>query len=137
MKLTVFLSEVMLMALLAGSAQAQTPTKVALDKTLKKQTIEAITVLLDSNYVFPEMARKMNQLLLKNLRSGKYDKFAEPEELANRLTDDLRSVSHDLHLAVTFGPQRIAQMRCDTLNGESLPEVIRAHQRNNYGLNSY
>jgi len=25
-------------------------------------------------------------------------------------------------------------MRCDTVNGESLPEVIRAHQRNNYGF---
>ncbi|MHB8157648.1 MAG: hypothetical protein ACYDEQ_09715, partial [Desulfocucumaceae bacterium] len=117
MKLISFLSKVVLMALLAGSAPAQTPTpiKVALDKTLKKQTIEAITILLDSNYVFPETAKKMNQLVQKNLRSGKYNKITDPEELAGRLTEDLRSVSHDLHLNIRYEPGQIAAMRADTL----------------------
>ncbi|MBI5806347.1 hypothetical protein HZA73_09905 [candidate division TA06 bacterium] len=134
MKLTVFLSEVMLMALLAGSAQAQTPSKVALDKILKKQTIEAITVLLDSNYVFPETAKKMNQLVLKNLRSGKYNKITDPEELAGRMTEDLRSVSHDLHLNVRYEPGQIAAIRADTLKNQVPPELIKSWQRINYGF---
>lgn len=134
MKLTVFLSKVMLMALLAGSAQAQAPAKVALDKTLKKQTIEAVTVLLDSNYVFPETTKKMNQLVLKNLRSGKYDKITDPEELAGRLTEDLRSVSHDLHLNVRYEPGQIAAMRADTLKNQVPPELTKSWQRINYGF---
>jgi hypothetical protein len=134
MKLTVFLSEVMFMALLAGSAQAQTPTKAALDKTLKKQTIEAITVLLDSNYVFPETAKKMNQLVLKNLRSGKYNKINDPEELAGHLTEDLRSVSHDLHLNVRYEPGQIAAMRADTQSNQIPPELIKSWQRINFGF---
>ena len=134
MKLTVFLSEVMLMALLAGSVQAQTPAKVALDKTLKKQTIEEITVLLDSNYVFPETAKKMNQLVLKNLRSGKYNKITDPEELAGRLTEDLRSVSHDLHLNVRYEPGQIAAMRADTQSNQVPPELMKSWQRINYGF---
>ena len=134
MKLTVFLSEVMLMALLAVSAQAQTPAKITLDKTLKKQTIEAITVLLDSNYVFPETAKKMDQLVLKNLRSGKYNKINDPEELAGRLTEDLRSVSHDLHLNVRYEPGQIAAMRADTQSNQVPPELMKSWQRINYGF---
>jgi len=59
MKQITFLAEVMMAAMLAGFALAQPSPKAALDKAVKKQTIEAITVLLDSNYVFPETARKM------------------------------------------------------------------------------
>jgi hypothetical protein len=134
MKLTLFLSEVMLMALLAGSAQAQTPAKLALGKAIKKQTIEAITVLLDSNYVFPETAKKMDQLVLKNLRSGKYNKITDPEDLAGRLTEDLRSVSHDLHLNVRYEPGQIAAMRADTQNNQVPPEWMKSMQRINYGF---
>ena len=134
MKPKMFLAEIILAVLLAGSAQAQTPTKVALDKTLKKQTIEAITVLLDSNYVFPETAKKMNKLVLKNLRSGKYNKITDPEELAGRLTEDLRSVSHDLHLNVRYEPGQIAVMRADTLKNQVPPELTKSWQRINYGF---
>jgi len=134
MKTKVLLTGIMLAALLAGAAQAQTPAKVALDKTLRKQTIEAITVLLDSNYVFPETAKKMNQLVLKNLGSGKYIKITDPEELAGRLTDDLRSVSHDLHLNVRYEPGQIAAMRADTLKNQVPPELIKSWQKINYGF---
>lgn len=136
MKLTVLFSGMMLAALLAGSAQAQasaTP-KAALDKAAKKQTVEAITVLLDSNYVFPETARKMNQLVKKNLSSGKYSKITDPEELAVRLTEDLRSVSHDLHLNVRYEPGQIAAMRADTQKNQVPPELTKMWQRINYGF---
>ncbi|MDO9392273.1 MAG: S41 family peptidase [bacterium] len=134
MKLVVLLSKMMLMALLAGSIQAQPQPKVALDKTIKKQTIEAVTILLDSNYVFPETAKKMNRLVLKNLRSGKYDKITDPEELAGRLTEDLRSVSHDLHLNVRYEPGQIAAMRADTQSNQVPPEWMKSMQRINYGF---
>ena len=64
MKPIMFLAEVMMAAMLAGFALAQPSPKTGLDKAVIKQTIEAITVQLDSNYIFPETARKMNQLLL-------------------------------------------------------------------------
>ncbi len=134
MKPKAFLAEIILAVLLAGSAQAQTPAKVDLDKTLKKQTIEAITILLDSNYVFPETAKKMNQLVLKNLRSGKYNQITDPDELAGRLTEDLRSVSHDLHLNVRYEPGQIAAMRADTQSNQVPPELIKSWQRINYGF---
>lgn len=112
----------------------QPAPKIQLDAKMKKQTVDSACVLLAKNYVFPEKAAKMIKLLKKNLKSGVYNRLDDPEEFANRLTGDLRSVSRDRHLAVMFGPQRIAQMRCDTLSGETLPEIIRAHQRDNYGF---
>jgi hypothetical protein len=134
MKPIMFLAEVMMVAMLTGSVHAQSSPKVVLDKAIKKQTVEAITVMLDSNYVFPETARKMNQLVQKNLRSGKYNKITDPEELAGRLTEDLRSVSHDLHLNVRYEPGQIAAMRADTQSNQVPPELMKSWQRINYGF---
>lgn len=107
---------------------------IRLDSKIKIQTVDSISSLLDSNYVFPETARKMNQLVQKNLRSGKYNKITDPEELAGRLTEDLRSVSHDLHLNVRYEPGQIAVMRADTLKNQVPPELTKSWQRINYGF---
>lgn len=105
-----------------------------LDRVLIRSTVDSACALLESNYVFPEAAARMVKLLRKNLKSGAYDRLVGPEALADRVTADMRSVTNDRHLALMYGPQRIAQMRCDTVFGESLPEVIRMHQRDNFGF---
>jgi len=115
-------------------APAQPVTQIAIDKAIRKSVIDSVSKLLADNYVFPGKAKAMSALLRKNLKAGTYDRISNPEEFAARLTNDLRMVTKDRHLAVIFGPQRIAQMRCDTIYGESLPEVIRARQRDNFGF---
>ncbi len=113
---------------------AQPATQIAMDKGLRKSVVDSVSKLLADNYVFPDKALAMSALLRKNIKSGAYDRLSSPEDFAARLTNDLRSVTKDRHLAVIYGPQRIAQMRCDTIYGESLPEIIRAHQRDNFGF---
>jgi len=127
-----FIALILLPSLTPAFLPAQQRPK--LDKALRKATVDSACVLLVKNYVFPETAIKMTQLLKKNLKSGAYDRLDDPEEFAQRLTADLRSINNDRHMAIRFGPQLVAQMRCDTIHGESLPEVIRAHQRDNYGF---
>lgn len=105
-----------------------------LDAKLKRQTVDSISVLLDSCYVFPQTAQKMIKLIKRNLRSGKYEKICDPEIFANTLTEDLLSVSHDLHLKVQYEPEQIVIMRQDTLKETVPPEMIKSWRKINYGF---
>jgi hypothetical protein len=77
----------------------------------KKAVVEAVAAVLQKQYVFPEVAGKMGELIRKNLKAGKYQAIAEPRGFAAKLTEDLRSISRDRHLGVLFAPERIREMK--------------------------
>ncbi|MCE7053036.1 S41 family peptidase [Algoriphagus sp. AGSA1] len=72
-------------------------------------TVDSINSKLRSNYVFPEVADKMLQILKKKLKDGKYNSLTDPTELTRQLTSDLQSISKDKHLIVVFNPSVIAR----------------------------
>lgn len=81
--------------------------------------------MLNNNYVFPERAAQMSELLLKKLNSGAYESVSDLDEFAEILTNDLQSISKDKHLRVWNN------------NGEKLKQRSNcgAFQRNfNYGF---
>lgn len=127
-----FISILVLALALAMPAMGQPVSKTVLNPALKKQTVDSVAVMLDSAYVFPLTARKMSKLIKSNLKSGKYNKINDPEELAARLTEDLRSVSRDLHLGVRYEPAQIAAMRQDTANNDQV--FLEMLKKNNYGF---
>ena len=51
-------------------------------------------------YLFPEIAAKLAQQLA--VHEKEYRTLSEPSALARRLTDDMRAVALDQHLAVTL-----------------------------------
>src|SRR5688572_7138035 len=61
-------------------------------------TIDSISRKLNKNYVFPEVAVRMIEVLKTNLKSGKYSSLTNSSELANQLTKDLQEISKDKHL---------------------------------------
>jgi C-terminal processing protease CtpA/Prc len=56
-----------------------------------------------ADYVFPEIGEKL-QSEIRNRRS-EYRAISDPNALAAKLTEDLRVVGHDNHLAVSFGEE--------------------------------
>jgi hypothetical protein len=78
-----------------------------IDDARRRTLIDAIAKELDAHYVFPELATKMIAAIREHLERGDYDKITQGEELADALTRDLRTVSHDLHLGVRFGNRRV------------------------------
>ncbi len=86
----------------AGLAQQGPP---AVDTKDRKAIIEDITAALNETYVFPETATKMGELLARQLAGGAYDDLKDLESFAQKLTEDLQSVSHDLHLRVRWAPE--------------------------------
>ncbi|MFD7641433.1 S41 family peptidase [Kitasatospora sp. NPDC059795] len=61
--------------------------------------VESIADLVHANYVFPDVARELADLLRRRSAEGAY-RADSAEELAEPVTADLRSVNGDLHLSL-------------------------------------
>lgn len=77
----------------------------------KKLVVDSIALFMEEKYVFPDKGKEMGQLVLNNLKAGKYDGISDPQDFAAALTEDLRSVNHDRHIGVMYGPEMIAMIR--------------------------
>ncbi|NIA57090.1 S41 family peptidase [Massilia sp. TW-1] len=77
------------------------------DGPTRAQAIDTLIARLDQHYVFPETARQIETLLRQRQHGGKYDAITNGEQFAARLTADMASVAHDLHMKVKFSPTRL------------------------------
>jgi hypothetical protein len=83
-----------------------TPARLAaqvLDTQARADVIEAVIEQLGRAYVFPETADRMAADLRSRLGRGEYEASAAVQAFAERLTEDLQSISHDKHLRVRVG----------------------------------
>ena len=100
-------------------------------------TIDSINNKLQTNYVFPEIANKMAQNLIQNLKKGKYNSLVNPSEFAGQLTDDLQSVSNDKHIRVRFDQRGIAAQNEAVTTEDSLRllhNYVDNMKRRNFGF---
>ena len=101
---------ILLMLFSAAGVRAQSQPK-PINDVEKKAVINAVADMLVRQYVFPETARKMGDLIRRNLKAGKYAVLDDPQAFAAKLSEDLQSVSRDRHLGVRYAPERILEMR--------------------------
>ncbi len=85
-----------------GSAAAASPQVPAFDAKAESDVIAAVAKLLTDNYIYPDTGKRAAALIGENLRTGAY-KGLDRDAFAKRLTDDLRSVTHDKHMWVGAG----------------------------------
>lgn len=78
---------------------------------LRAQTVEGVASAVQEGYVYPELGRKMADALRGALEDGAYDSIDRDVDLARRLTDDLRAISHDRHLGVRPAPPASEEAR--------------------------
>lgn len=78
--------------------------RVLLDNGLRQAVLRGITAALQEFYVDPPLAETMIATLQKNDKAGDYAGISDGAIFADRLTRDLRDVSHDKHLGVDFHP---------------------------------
>ncbi len=106
----------------------------------KGEVIDSICAQLNNNYVFPEVAKEMADLLHKKLKEKQYDALSDPRQFATTLTTDLQSISKDKHLRVNFNPQQVEEMRAfaerqEENEDEEIPEAwLKSMARNNFGF---
>lgn len=89
-------------------AEAQRPQ---LDGATRAKIIDWISEKMNEIYVFPDVAKKMENLIRKKLADGDYDKLTDPVQFTRALRKDLVSVSNDRHFNVVYAPQPSLRMQ--------------------------
>ena len=128
------LSFIVLLCGMGLTSRAQTDSEVIETKE-KKEVVDSISSILNRSYVFPDVATKMSELLKKNLNAKKYAQISDPNEFAEVLTADVRSVSKDLHLRVQFNPEGIARRRNAALSAADSIAFAKQRLQNNKAAN--
>ena len=123
--------------LLDANLKAQSTPSPLTDEE-KSEVVDSIQSLLANNYVYPEIAEEMNRTIQQRLNAGAYEGISDPMIFAETLTEDLRSISQDLHLRVQFGPERSAALRARQNQPDNTgpsPEALERIAATNFGFN--
>jgi len=84
--------------------QEQPGPAPALERAARLEMIDTLLASLNAHYVFPDKAKEIETVLRQRVREGKYDAATDGKQLAQQLTDDLRDIAHDKHMAVFYSP---------------------------------
>jgi hypothetical protein len=130
--LALLLAGLLIMA--ATSLRAQDSPMTSAERAV---VIDSISSKLNSNYVFPKVAEKMSADLRAKLNKGEYNSITDPNQFANKLTEDLQSVSKDKHLRVSFAPDQIREQEQAVSPEDSIAFMnrwIAQMKRDNFGF---
>jgi hypothetical protein len=75
-----------------------------IDAATRARVIDGAIVQLNESYVFPDVAKKMEDAVRARLKKGEYDSVTDGDAFAKMLTENFQEVSHDKHLRVDFSP---------------------------------
>jgi len=85
-------------------AQSRTPgASASLSDAEQSAAVQSIVTIFEQRYVFPQLRAPIVARLNAAHQSGRYA-VADPVVFAERVTEDLRAVSHDKHLSLTVDP---------------------------------
>jgi hypothetical protein len=89
-------------------AQPEQPD-LTIDAATRTKVIDAILERLNNSYVFPEVAKKMEQSIRERVEKKEYDEITSAKQFATTLTNDLQAVSKDKHLRVRYSHSAIPE----------------------------
>jgi hypothetical protein len=112
---------------------------LVLDAEMRAEVVERIGQMMKNHYIYEETAEKMAEKINAQLDEGNYDKMDDAMEFSRVLTKDLRSVSKDRHIRVTFSPEVVQRMRARQSRSEEEREKerkadIERQRRRNFGF---
>ncbi len=109
-----------------------TITTFVVDAAARRRAIDGAVAMLNESYVFPDVARKIESVVRVRENAGEYDTLNNGIAFAEKLTADLREVSHDKHLSVSFSPVILPK---EPRPGGPDPAAMRGRlERNNCGF---
>jgi retinol-binding protein 3 len=100
-----------LRALPPGASVSDLTFKI--DAATRTRVIDGAIAQLNQTYVFPEVAKKMEEAVRARQKKGEYDGITDGNTLAAKLTDNFQEVSHDKHLRVNYDPMKIPERADD------------------------
>lgn len=101
----------------------------------RAKVIDAVFENINRSYVFPETAKQMESHVRGLVKNGEYDSISSGRKLAERLTEDLQSISKDKHLRVRFSYDVLPiRSRNDRPSEDEIAERSRFMKDVNYGF---
>ena len=82
---------------------------LTIDAATRTKVIDTLLKRLNDSYVFPEVAKKMEQSIKERVEKKEYDQITSAKDFATKLTNDLQAVSKDKHLRVRYSHQPIPE----------------------------
>jgi hypothetical protein len=110
----VYAFQLLALLFIVSAAGQQPQTDPPIDEVIRTSVIERLLSMVDAGYVIPEAA----QIAIKTVRiaqeAGEYQGIGTARRFAERLTSDLRSATHDKHIAVFFSPESAPPAKSST-----------------------
>lgn len=119
-----------LRAIPAGTAVSDLTFRI--DAATRARVIDASISQLNESYVFPDVAKRMEEAVRARQKRGEYDAITDGNALAAKLTEDFQEVSHDKHLHVDYSPVKIPDRPEDA---KPSPEEIAEYHRQMLRMN--
>jgi len=105
------------------------------DDATKAAIIDSVAMALNEVYVFPDVARKMEKALRRNMRMKAYKDLQTYDEFTRQLTEDLYEIGNDKHLHVDYYPEQdFRSIDEDSLSDEEHRRMMEWMTYNNYGF---
>jgi hypothetical protein len=86
----------------ATAQQPGEPPDMTIDAAARTEVIDGVLKKLNEAYVFPEVAKKMEQAIRERVQKKEYDSVTSASKFAQTLTTHLQEVSRDKHLRVHY-----------------------------------
>ncbi|MCX4241873.1 S41 family peptidase [Paraliomyxa miuraensis] len=120
----------------ASEAESPSADPPALDDAARHATVEGVANALE-DYVFADVAAAMQARIRAERDAGHYDALTDGKQLASRLTDDLRDVSHDKHLGIHYSVEVLPpEPESDQPTPEQIEQYRAEVTREGYGIAS-
>ncbi|MCA9679136.1 MAG: S41 family peptidase [Myxococcales bacterium] len=118
-----------------GKPPATAHPKVPIDAATRTRLIEAAAAAMEGGYVFPDLGGQAAAHLRDQAAKGAYDALVTAGALTDRLTADLRELTHDKHIAFIVSAQPLPLVDDDVApSPEDLAAEARAEAVANFGF---
>src|SRR5579862_1250061 len=109
---------------------------LAIDDKMRTEVVEGALAKLNEAYVFPDVAKKMEEAVRARMANGDYDKITSGRELCDVRTAHLREVSKDKHLRMAYSvkPQPASPSKAPKDKTENLDLARKNGALNNFGF---
>jgi hypothetical protein len=106
-----------------------------IDAATRARVIDSAIAKLNESYVFPDVAKKMEQEVRARQKRGEYDAITDGNTFAAKLTDKFQEISHDKHLRVDYSPIKIPDRPADARpSPEEVAQYRKQMERMNCGF---
>lgn len=125
---------VFVLANLALAQPAREQPDMKIDAAARTEVIEGVVKMVTEKYVFPDVAEKMAKAIRERMGQKEYDTVSSAQAFAQKLTRDLREVSHDKHLSVDYFAKPFPQQERKEPTDEDRKREERMGQIRNFGF---